>query len=89
MAELYKGRVIRMTFGGGTAEDVRVLERLLCNVQVISGFAVDLDTCTVLAFADEPVEAEGELVRALIASGMYPVVSNDAVGVDGQGRMAC
>jgi len=89
VAELYKGRVINMTFGGGDVSDVKVFERLLEGVDGISGFAVDLSTNTLVAFADEPDSAKDDIVRALLASGMYPVTSTENASVDGRGRLAC
>lgn len=89
MAELYSGRVIYMAFGGASAGDIRMLEALLDGIEGITGFAIDTEQSRVVVFADERSDTESDIARAMLASGMYPVVSGGAVGVDGQGRMAC
>lgn len=78
-----------MTFGGGDSTDLAVFERLLENMQGISGFTLDMETRTVVAFADQPLTAQDEIVRALLASGLYPIMSSDADAVDKAGRLAC
>lgn len=88
MAEQYKGRVIRMTFGGGDVDDIRVFERLLASIDRIGGFVVDAGACELVAFADDSSDAENDIIRAMLASGMYPIASN-ASDTDGHGRLAC
>lgn len=88
MAEFYKGRVIHMTFGGGDVDDIRVFERLMQSIDRIGGFVVDANACELIAFADEPADAENDIIRAMLASGMYPIASN-APSTDGHGHLAC
>jgi hypothetical protein len=90
MAELYKGRVVRIGFetdvDGG---DVRVLERLLEGLQGVEGFAVEMDTGVLTVYLDDSDAVEYTLVDALRATGIFPASSDGATGGREAGFGAC
>lgn len=67
-AELFKGDVMRVTLGGQT-RNREVLSQLLESSEGVS--AHDIDDSGVLTVYVTPGAGEIDVVRALVASGMY------------------
>lgn len=92
MAERYRGTVLRVELGGDmSAEDVRILDRLLDTMDGVVSHAIDVDNNTLTAYLDEDeaFEAENALVSAIIHSGMYPMGFSEMGFIYKDGRNAC
>lgn len=85
-AELFEGNVLRVTLSG-RAGNLPVLEQLLGEAPGVSGYTIDASN-TLTAYLTP--RGELEVVRAIIASGMYPLETLDPeTTVFGGGHRAC
>lgn len=76
MAEHYRGRVMRLELSGASCQSKeRMLGALLDEVDGVTAYYYDTDTCTLTAYVDHFVLDEDDLLRAVIASGLFPVTS--------------
>lgn len=72
MNDYNHGRVIRMSFGGAMdPASERMLERVLTEMDGIDGFCVDPVERVLTAYVAPDTATELDLVRALLASGVY------------------
>jgi hypothetical protein len=74
MAELYRGRVVRVGIDSDIdVASVHVLERLLAELDGVDGFAVEADIGVLTVYLDDSDAAEYTLVDALRATGIFPL----------------
>jgi len=86
MAERFEGRVVRYTLGGSSCRSSdRLLSHLLDQTLGVTAHAIDAETRTLVAYVDDAHAEDAHIVRALVASGMYPVEARD-LGVTEEGR---
>lgn len=86
-AELFTGDVLQITLRGRSQNRV-VLEQLLGEAEGVSGYAID--ESGVLTAWIAPGHGELDVVRALLAAGMYPLETLDAdATIFGGGPRAC
>jgi len=90
MGQLYKGRVIRMPLGSMACEaKAPLLEAALSSIVGVSAFFINCEEGVLTAYVDDIGADETSLVRALVASGMYPMEDfNWSVRSEGDSR-AC
>lgn len=90
MAEKYYGRVVRVCLAGGSSPaSGRVLAHLLDRADGVHAYFIDADHKMLTAYLDESHDDDEVLVRALMASGMYPRSSHDVGAIVKDGTNAC
>ena len=90
MAELYAGRVVRMPLGGTTFRSKeRLLESALSSLEGVSAFFIDCDEGILTAYVDDINADEDDIVRALVASGMYPMRGSNPNSRNEGGSSVC
>ena len=90
MAERYKGRVLRVSLGGSdNAENEALLRRLLTDIDGLTGFTIDAAPRVLTAWIDAEAPAEDAILKALLASGMFPRMVNDTGTAQGGASNAC
>lgn len=86
MATIFEGRLVRFTFGGGSCRSSnRLLGHLLDRTEGVTAYFVDPENRTLVAYVDDTLADESDIVRALVTSGMYPVEAS-VLGVTEEGR---
>lgn len=74
MGQLYTGRVIRMPLGSlACRSKAPLLEATLSSIVGVSAFFINCEEGVLTAYVDDITANEASLVRALVASGMYPM----------------
>lgn len=90
MAEKYIGRVVRVSLAGGSGPgSERMLAHLLDQANGVVAYFIDAEERVLTAYLDESHSDDEVLVRALMASGMYPKSSHDVGVTDKDGTNAC
>lgn len=90
MGQLYRGRVVRIAIGGAaSAHKERLLDHLLTEMDGVTAHFIDLDAGTVTAYFDNLLTEEEDIMRALVASGLYPVRADEIGGHNKDGSNAC
>jgi hypothetical protein len=78
MAELHHGRVMRIELGGaGSDAKERLLDHMLSEMDGITAHHIDPVSRTLTAYVDHTLADEDDIIRALIASGMFPVKTRE------------
>lgn len=85
-AELFNGDVLKVTLRG-RSDGRELLERLLGEAEGVAGHAIDEDGN--LTAWIEPGIGELEVVRALLAAGMYPLETLSVDSNNQGGPRAC
>lgn len=72
MSDYNQGRVIRL-FLGGTLDTTseRMLSRVLSEMSGVDGFSIDPEKRVLTAYVEPEVATEIDVMRAIVASGMY------------------
>ena len=74
MATSYDGSIARIPFSASSCPSKkRLLAHLLERTDGVISFHIDSDERVLTAYLEPGVAEEGDLVRALVASGMFPV----------------
>jgi len=90
MAEKYHGRVVRVSLAGGSCpSSERMLAHLLDRADGVVAYFIDAEDRMLTAYLDESHAQDDVLVRALVASGMYPGRARDIGVTDKDGADAC
>lgn len=84
MATSYDGRIARIAFAASPCpSNKRLLAHLLERTDGVISFHIDSDERVLTAYLEPGVAEDGDLVRALVASGMFPAaVSGAPLGGD-------
>lgn len=89
MAELFRGRVLQFPLSAGCDAACRkVIEGILDALDGVTYVIDDTDN-TITAYAEGGHESEIEIVRALVASGMFPFDARGSAFANGVDRHVC
>lgn len=90
MAQRDNGRVIHLHLGGtASPSSQRLLVHLLDRTEGVVGYTLDPDHMTLTAYLDATHVDDRALVKALVASGMFPHSSQELGGNDKDNVHAC